>query len=420
MNSSVPWNGLVFFSEHTARNSRSTRVHAAAVLSSLLLFALPLPTQVASAAQYRFTTIADSSDVRLATIEFNGTPAVNNDGVVIFGATVVEGGEAIFAGNGGQLTTVVDTKGQFNHLYFEELSINSAGAVAFIAATAAGSGGVFAVQGETTTTIVDSTGPLNEFKGVSINDSGSVAFYGRGAESSGIYVGQGGSLTTIVEHRETSPPDIPDPAWSEPSINKHGDVAFFGYLESTETNGIFVGNGDSLVQIVEATQPYNRLRPERRSPINDAGQVAFAADGFDTTLGLPARGVFRYDQGTVLRIVSLARPTTHDLSDVMINEAGTIVFGGRYSPLDPLSGIFTGPNPDTDKVIAYGDLLDGSPVTNLRFWGQGLNDRGQVAFFASTETATGIYLATPIPEPRTELLLLAGLLYYFLRDAKEA
>jgi hypothetical protein len=60
-------------------------------------------------------------------------------------------------------------------------------------------------------------------------------------------------------------------------------------------------------------------------------------------------------------------------------------------------GIFTGPDPVGNKVISVGDSLFGSIVRNLGFFRDGLNNQGQIAFFASFADGTqGIYRADPI------------------------
>jgi hypothetical protein len=81
------------------------------------------------------------------------------------------------------------------------------------------------------------------------------------------------------------------------------------------------------------------------------------------------------------------------------------------------SGIFTGADPITDKVIALGDTLFGATVVSLDFSTKGLNNSGQLAFLATFEDGTsGIFRANPesisepksVPEPASGLGLLLG------------
>jgi hypothetical protein len=57
------------------------------------------------------------------------------------------------------------------------------------------------------------------------------------------------------------------------------------------------------------------------------------------------------------------------------------------------------------RVIGRGDPLDGSTVEYTFFEG-GLNNLGQLAFAAQlTDGRYGVFLATPVPEPSTLVLV---------------
>lgn len=403
------------------------------------------------AGPYHFTTIADDTDGQFLEFEFNGTPVVSNNGTVVFGATLASGVSGLFAGTGGPLTTLVDSNTQHDGFQrftfdFQDISINSTGTVAFLG-TAVGSvsaisrRGVFTVDASgTVTTIAAYTSQELDYlygvQGVSINDAGAVAFFASLEESSGgvftekqgIYVGQGGPLTPIVEYDPDDPSDDfrISGNYKQPNINNKGDVAFLG--RNLEGAGIYVGNGASLTRIVGPEAGFTNFIPEARFPINDAGTVAYLFR--NGTSSDSVRGVYTYSDGTITKIVDyndLDRNTLRrhfsDFTDVMINNKGTVAFGGLWDPVmgfpdTPAAfskGIYTGPDPEADKVIALGDLLDGSPVTDVIYWSQGLNDRDQIAFYAETESGSGIYLATPVPEPAGSVLMLAAALAILCR-----
>ncbi len=61
------------------------------------------------------------------------------------------------------------------------------------------------------------------------------------------------------------------------------------------------------------------------------------------------------------------------------------------------SGIFTGPDPAADKVIAVGESLSGLTVAWLVFGREGVNDAGQVTFVAHFPDHTqAVYRADPV------------------------
>jgi hypothetical protein len=69
-------------------------------------------------------------------------------------------------------------------------------------------------------------------------------------------------------------------------------------------------------------------------------------------------------------------------------------------------GIYTGPDPLSDKVIAAGDALGGSTISKVTFFRGGLNNLGQIAFTATLSDGTkGVWVATPVPEPASLILL---------------
>jgi hypothetical protein len=91
----------------------------------------------------------------------------------------------------------------------------------------------------------------------------------------------------------------------------------------------------------------------------------------------------------------------------MVNNHGTVAFQALLRAGG--TGIYTGPDPDANRVIATGDPLFGSTVTDIRApfvfgsQGQGLNDAGQLVFDAELADGRIVVaradLETPSPSP---------------------
>ncbi len=332
---------------------------------------------------YTFATISDQ-------VVFLGPAAsINDSGTVAFAAVLDAGQLGVFTGDGGALTIVADNTSQFSG--FLSPSINDQGAVAFKADLAAGGSGVFAVSNGNLITIAQTGTQFNQLASfASINNSGTVAFRAAlTASGSGIFTGDGGALTTIAD---------PSSGLSGftifPVINDAGTVAFNGSgALYTATNGVYT-------LIAEATGDPVRFE----SPVfsmNNNGEVAFEGE---FTSG--AHAVFVGNGSSVTAIVDTDGPYA-SFGNESINAGGSVVF--QASTDAGGLGIFSGPDPVHNKIIATGDALNGSTVVTLSLGREGLNDNGQVAFYAElADGRHGIFRADPLPfSPST----LSGIVY---------
>ncbi len=140
---------------------------------------------------------------------------------------------------------------------------------------------------------------------------------------------------------------------------------------------------------------------------------------FGATLDAGGQGIFTGNGGATTTIADTNGPFRAFFSS-SINNSGTVAFDAALVPIAS-RGIFTGPDPVADRVIGTGDLLFGSTVRSLALGSEGLNDNGQLTFFASLADGRRVVVrADPqvIPEPSTLALIglgAVGLLGYALR-----
>jgi hypothetical protein len=375
---------------------------------ALLTFicALPAPSD-ATPVSYAFTLIA-ADDGPVGRFNSNMFPAINGTGTVAFEALTQTGIEGIFIGNGGTLMTVA-TNGPgspfafFGPGMFAGPAINEEAAVAFRANLSIGGQGIFVGQGGSVTTIAETSGPPSGFQGVAINNSGTVGF---GFESipgtpgnARIVTARDGVFVTIAEASGL---------FGGVSLNDRGVVAFLTN-PILPGSGLFTGSGGALTTIASTSVqgPFFQIT---EPSINLGGIVAFQAD---LTSGgvLGGTGIFAGNGGPIMTIADDSGPYAF-FSGPSINAHGEVAF---RTVLDTGSvGIFTGPDPLLDRVITMGDLLFGSEVRTLDFGGgQALNDIGQVAFRATlADGRTVVARADPVavPEPSTLVCLAFGLI----------
>ncbi len=367
------------------------------ILIWVLAFGLPVVIPANGEAESNtFTKIADT---RGALLGVGRNPSINAAGTVAFRAfdTTAFG---IFTGSGGPLTTIADNSGALIlDIADAEPSINAAGTVAFQAGLREPGmpprdGGIFTGSGGPLTTIIDPIDPTDPtMTGIfaccpSINDEGTVAFFGIPFPGfRGIFTVSGGAVTTIADTSAVFS-GLGAGVFSKPSINAGGTVAFLAFLR-TGGEGIFTGSGGPLTTIADTSGAFRNFSLFGDPAINAAGTVAFVAF---TPEGI---GVFTGTGGPITTLIDPRRSPYNSICCVSINDRGTVAFMATLSTGE--KGIFTGPDPVADKVIAVGDALFGSTVTELDFdRPPGLNNNGQAAFFARlADLTTGIYRADP-------------------------
>jgi hypothetical protein len=280
------------------------------------------------------------------------------------------------------------------------------------------------------------------------------------ARRQGVFLGNGGPLTTIAH--SINPPGgdfIAEFLVADQSVNTSGQVAIVPELDVTFDHGLFVGSKNgSFDQRFLADTPapggftFNNL--SSRVSLNEVGQIAFesgdnrrnvsgiflsnpngpfrtivdnrgglsAADPSLNAFGTVAFTADRFDEnfnqifsintsrGDGVTTVAESSPGGYaSFREPSLNDLGRVVFTADVQP-DPdvfttIQGVFTGPNPVTDKVLQVGDLYEGVPVTSVVTCSEALNNFGQIVMTVRSEdpitfeTRTFIVKATPQRDP---------------------
>lgn len=350
--------------------------------------------------RYKFTQI---SQISTSHSVFKGA-AINDKGTVIFEGfadqTLPPSG--IFTGSGGESTTIVDGS-PINHIFFSS-TINNNNTKSFIGTFyspdyAQSYTGIFTNENGKITTVIDSNYEFGYFSHAKLNNKGSIVFNALlDTTEAGIFVNQNGKTISIASSRDrfsnfnvgfrTVGTDGPASAFSVPSINDAGTVAFHATLDTGAT-GIFLGRGKGTVKVADNAGKFSSFS----SPsINNNGTVAFLAQ-----LDNGKHGIFKKRKGQEIEThIDDSSPFSFFQSIPAINDQGQIAFLA-YLYEGGGSGIYTGKNPVTNKVIAAGDPLANSKVVDLVIDGRGLNNAGQVTFEALLENGqTAVFRADPV------------------------
>jgi hypothetical protein len=331
-------------------------------------------------------------------------PAMNNHGRVAFVAANSTGVERVALAHGGPVTSFdVSVWGLKNAI---AIGLDNASNVAFVASTPTSGSlfGVFATNatGATPTVIyaAEAGGGLSD--GGMISTGGQLALAPNGTLAfSSIVDGAGalyrgpvtGSLTVVTSGSGIFFND------QEIGVNSPGIIAM--QMENSACGlqrGVLLFDTpaptlDSLMKAVEGLS----IGQQPTLAINHAGSVALGFSGLGTTVPIEtcaggplmtssvALGVYvatptPFADPADLTLVAASTDGFIDFGEVTIDNAGGVAFEGKL--LDGGHGIFTGPDPVADKIVATGDTLGGEFVTDVKLGN--LNEACQLSLLTLT------------------------------------
>lgn len=263
-------------------------------------------------------TLADTSDGCLVSIDSH--PALSRAGVCFY-ATSASGRRDLCLVHDGHLDLVTADHPEIAGVGPLGPTMNEAGTIAFRADLAGGGSGVFAARGGTLTRIASTHEGFSRFHGLPLVDAeGTVVFradLGIGREGTyRVRADEGGEPRAVAETG-----GMLSEIGRFPALADDGRVTFWAELAA-------------------------------------GGAALFSAVGRELTLHLDTRGAYETFRG------ALPIPT------------GLLFYavprGGRL-------GVFTGPDPVRDNVLALGDPLLGATITDFALNPVSVNARGQAA-----------------------------------------
>jgi len=342
---------------------------------SISLFILSHSIEV-GAKTYKFTKIAD-----IPSTNNYLQPAINSSGHVAYG-TDYDGTRynSISVGNGKETPQILTQNFSFSGIgeyALRSSTLNDDGYVAFIGIdTNTGIEGVYKTNGSDSVLIYEITGGMYHGP-VDINNHGNVAFLVPTSGGNIVYLGEGLELTTLID---TSQNELEGLGY--PRLNDNDAIAISSNYDNASAGGLFKTDGSTITSVALNTSadPQSEFNSFSLGGINNNGEVAFG--------GWLNNGEIRAftGDGTAIKEIMNTEDNLFSnntgLSNIAINTNGMVayMFG---KPEGNGWGIYTGPDPKLHKVVADGDRFLGSPVSSLFMGVNGINDYGQIAFFAS-------------------------------------
>lgn len=378
-------------------------------VSRCLLFCLVcllglLGTGESARADVVYAVISEISGASPGAYNFVG-PAINASGTVAYAQIDSANNTAgVYSGSGGAVTTIADlnttTSGGQNFTYFGNsgsVHINDSGTVGFTAGLNSGGEGIYTGNGGALTTITDRGAGFNLLSSGGINNSGEVSFTGfpTTGDDIGVYKGSGGSLTTIATYNDQAPGAF-DSFGSLPDINDSGTVVF----DANGATGVYTGDGGATTKIIGTSS--GSFTQFVLPGINNSGTTAFTA-----VTGTGDTAIYTSADLTNPTVDTSGGFSSFGITS--LNNNGLVAFyantqtGGGLYMQDGLGGFIT--------VAQVGQTFQGSTIDSLEFGPQGFNDSGQLAFIATlSDGRQGIYRSSIVatPEPSTWAMMIIG------------
>lgn len=346
----------------------------------LLLLAMAAPAAQAGGA-YTFTKVFDSAQ-GFDPFDF-GCAALNQRGDVVVRATTTGGVTGIFLVTDVATRRIVDDRGPLGFIG-RNPSLNEFRQVSFAANLDSGEEAIFRGGPGGLVTIASTAGPFNFFGfDTTLNDDGRVAFKAElDSFDEGLFSGDGATLTThyLASVTRFGGDD------SRPSINSAGHIAFAEFLDGGR-RGVFV---ISQAGVSKVATDRGALSDVDEPQLNDNGFTAFNA-----TLDSGVAAVMLQDQAFPFPVATSAGPfSSFGTFGPSLDIRGNVAFTAELDTGG--QGLFTGPDPLTDRVVGTGDILDGSEVVNVTVCAEALNDGLQIAFTAQlADGRTAVFRADP-------------------------
>src|SRR5436190_9503807 len=341
---------------------------AGILLSVVTLFSSSLPLRAATGSnRYQFKAIA-TKDALFST--FGNWPSINNSGDVAFNTVLTQTSNyAIYVGNGIS-THEIYNAGPSGTIQ-NGPTINDSGWVAFGAYN--GSTNSILISNGTTTHFVAPGIVVSP----SLNNAGKVTFNAPvGSSREGVALWNNGNTTWLADATANFS------GVSEPVVNNSDAVTFMGQDFNTVNTAIYrattagrtrvIGKGD----LIRAGQTVTVVG--NRPTIDDAGRiVSMMTDSGGVS------GLYSFNADGSIQSITTNQGLFADFTSVYgtrpaIDNVSGLVFGAELD--DGRMGIFDGPDPTNNKILATGDTLFGRTVDNIVLGYGGLNANGQIAF----------------------------------------
>jgi hypothetical protein len=233
--------------------------------------------------------------------------------------------------------------------------------------------------------------------GISLNDAGDIAYLASTSHESMVYATTTNGLQII--YRDDDFNRTPTP----PIINESRDVAFGGQSSNFGASEEMYLYSGGRIEVIEHG-PFTVAHEISPPDLNNDGDIAYIRERHPVSFPHPREfHLMLYRGGQLSELpISDAQPY-----GVHINNRGVIAYLAVTDP-GSFGAMTTYFNGATRRVLGSGDILFGKVAELVEAYD--FNDKEQMALRVMYEDGSwAIVLATPVPEPASQAIVLAGI-----------
>lgn len=299
--------------------------------------------------------------------------AIDDRGIVVYSATLTQGGSGVFRNDGTLVEMVAGSASGAFHEVCSHPDADAAGSVCFYAEDETGTAALYGAHGGEVIALSDAAGPL----GPTANAEGTIAFRAplpTGGE--GVFSSRAGNVATIAD----TDGDF-GAFYGLPVVDGAGRVVFRAD-DRDGREGIYAHDGDRVGVVVDADARFSGLGLFPFA--NDAGTIVFCGE-----LRAGGAGVFLASAGTIATLVD-TNAGFESFRGALLSGTDALVF--YATPTGGELGIYTGPDPERDCLLAIGAALFDSSVTDFALNPVSINGTGHLAIRVALENGRQLIL----------------------------
>lgn len=329
-----------------------------------------------AAGPYTLSVVAETGD-RFADFA-PYVAAIDDEGSVVFSATLTEGGSGVFRSDGEHVTAVAEFGSPATRDVCSHPDADNAGSACFYAEDSAGKTALLSARDGEIVELTDAAGPL----GPTMNAEGTIAFRAPlPAGGEGVFTIGAGVVTTVADTTGAFAA-----FHGLPVVDDRGRTVFRAD-DRDGYQGVYVHEGNRFEPAVQTGERFESLGLFPYT--NDAGTIVCCG-----VMRQGSAGVFLVSASSTVELIG-TDAGFESFRGALLSAAGNLVY--YATPNRGELGIYTGPDVEGNCLLEVGGTLLDSTVAGFALNPVSINKTGQLAIRVAFESGRHVILRADPP-----------------------